>query len=97
MWDDWTCAICIQGREILSNTMITHRLLSLTSDLPATEGDTGSIPGSGRSPGEGNDSSILAWEIPWTEEPSELWSMGSQRAGYNFDNYNIRFRPRENV
>ena len=72
MWDDWTCAICIHGREILSNTMITPRLLSVTSDLPAKEGDTGSIPGSGRSPGEGNDSSILAGEIPWTEEPSEL-------------------------
>ena len=23
-------------------------------------------------------SSILAWEIPWTEEPGGLWSMGSQ-------------------
>ena len=26
-------------------------------------------------------SSILAWEIPWTEEPGRLQSMGSQRAG----------------
>ena len=24
-------------------------------------------------------SSILAWEIPWTEEPGDLQSMGSQR------------------
>ena len=24
-------------------------------------------------------SSILAWEIPWTEEPGRLQSMGSQR------------------
>ena len=24
-------------------------------------------------------SSILAWEIPWTEEPDRLQSMGSQR------------------
>ena len=33
--------------------------------------DPGSIPGSGRSPGEGmaTHSSILAWRIPWTEEP----------------------------
>ena len=23
-------------------------------------------------------SSILAWRIPWTEEPGELWSIGSQ-------------------
>ena len=26
-------------------------------------------------------SSILAWEIPWTEEPGGLQSMGLQRAG----------------
>ena len=26
-------------------------------------------------------SSILAWEIPWTEQPSGLQSMGSQRVG----------------
>ena len=33
--------------------------------------DTGSIPGSGRSLEEGvaTHSSILAWRIPWTEEP----------------------------
>ena len=28
-------------------------------------------------------SSILAWEIPWTEEPGGLLSLGSQRVGYN--------------
>ena len=46
------------------------------------EGDTGLIPGSGRSPGEGKmatHSSILAWEIPWTEDTGELWSMGSEK------------------
>ena len=26
---------------------------------------------------------ILAWKIPWTEEPGELQSKGSQRAGYD--------------
>ena len=26
-------------------------------------------------------SSILAWRIPWAEEPGGLWSMGSQRVG----------------
>ena len=43
-------------------------------------GDPGLIPGSGRSPGggNGNHSSILAWKIPWTEEPGRLQSMGSQ-------------------
>ena len=27
-------------------------------------------------------SNILAWEIPWTEEPGGLWSMRSRRARY---------------
>ena len=28
-------------------------------------------------------SSILAWEIPWTEEPGRLQSMGSQQVRHN--------------
>ena len=28
-------------------------------------------------------SSILAWRIPWTEEPGGLQSVGSQRIGHN--------------
>ena len=28
-------------------------------------------------------SSILAWEIPWTEEPGGLQSMGLQKVGYD--------------
>ena len=28
-------------------------------------------------------SSTLAWKIPWTEEPSRLQSMGSQRVGHD--------------
>ena len=49
-------------------------------------GDPGSIPGSGRSPGEGNGnplSSTLAWKIPWTEKPGGLQSMGSQRVRHD--------------
>ena len=45
---------------------------------PANAGDVGSVPGSGRSPGKGNgNSSILAWKIPWTEEPGGPQSVGS--------------------
>ena len=29
------------------------------------------------------NSSILAWEIPWTEETEGLQSMGSQRVGHD--------------
>ena len=28
-------------------------------------------------------SSILAWKIPWTEEPGGLQSMGSQKVGHD--------------
>jgi len=37
-------------------------------------GDPASIPGLGRSPGEGNGypSSFLAWRIPWSEDPGRL-------------------------
>ena len=27
--------------------------------------------------------SILTWRLPWTEEPSGVWSMGSQRVGHD--------------
>ena len=40
-----------------------------------------SIPGSGRSPGEGNgNSSILAWRVSWTEESGRLHSMGHKKS-----------------
>ena len=60
----------------------------MVKNPPANPGDirdTGSIPGSGRSPGggHGTHSSILAWRIPWTEEPGRLQSIGSQRVGHN--------------
>ena len=55
----------------------------LVRNPPAKAGDmrvVGSIPGLGRSPGGGNGSPlhILAWRIPWTEDPGGLQSMGSQ-------------------
>ena len=33
--------------------------------------------------GMATHSSILAWRIPWTEEPGRLESMGSQRVGFD--------------
>ena len=43
-------------------------------ELACNAGDMGSIPGLERSPGEemATHFSILAWEIPWTEEPGGL-------------------------
>ena len=54
---------------------------SVVKKLPANAGDLGLIPDLGRSPGEenGSHSSILAWRIPWTEEPGGLQSVGLKR------------------
>ena len=48
-------------------------------------GDAVLSTGSGRSPGEGmaTHSSILDWEISWTEEPGEPQSMGPQRVRHD--------------
>ena len=47
---------------------------TLVRNPPANAGDAGLISGSGRSLGEGNGNplSILAWRIPWTEQPDRL-------------------------
>ena len=59
-------------------------------NLPANAGDVrdaGSIPWWGSSPprrrGTATHSSILAWRIPWTEEPGRLQSIGKQRVGHD--------------
>ena len=55
---------------------------SVIKNLPADAGDPALTLGSGRSLGEGKGthSSILTWEIPWTEEPDGLESVGSQKS-----------------
>ena len=47
--------------------------------------DPGSIPGLGRSPGEGNGNPLQysSWKIPWTEERGRLQFMGLQRVGHD--------------
>ena len=56
----------------------------MVKNLPANVRDirdVGLLPGLGRSLEKGMEthSSILAWRIPWTEEPGRLQSMGSKR------------------
>ena len=69
--------------------MRASQIVLVVKNLPADAGDirdAGSIPGSGRSPGgEGmaTHSSILAWRIPWTEEPGGLQSIGSQKVAHD--------------
>ena len=65
----------------------------MVKNLPANAGDIRdvcSIPGSGRSPAEGNGNPLqyppvspghasVPWKTPWTEETGGLKSMGSKR------------------
>ena len=58
---------------------------SAVKNLSVSAEDASSILGSGRylEKEMAAHSSILAWEIPWTEQPGGLQSMGSQRVGHN--------------
>ena len=42
-------------------------------------------------------SSILAWEIPWTEEPGGLQSIGSQRVRHNWETNTFAFKLSEEI
>ena len=65
-------------------------LLTCVEDFPcgskdkesaSNTGDLGSVPGSRRSPGEGNGNPLQysCLKIPWTEDPGGLQTMESQR------------------
>ena len=59
---------------------------SMVKNLPANARDAVSIPGLGRSPGEGNGNPLqysYLERIPWTEEPGDLQSMRSQRVRHD--------------
>ena len=58
---------------------------SAVENPPANAGDAGLIPGSENPPEKGmaTHSSVVAWEIPRSEEPGRLQFMGSQRVGHN--------------
>ena len=60
----------------------------MLTNPPANAGDIGDVgltPGLGRSPGVGNGNPLQysCLEIPWTEEPGGLQSMGSQRVRHD--------------
>ena len=79
--ESWTTTIIRTRRDL---PLIESIVVLMVKNTPASAEDlrdTGSMPGSGRSSGGRNatHSSILAWRIPWTEEPGRLQSMRSQR------------------
>ena len=71
-----------------SSSFLLHKGFPGGSDgkeSPCSAGDLGSVPGLKDllEKGMAKHSSILAWEIPLTEEPGRLQSMGSQRVGHD--------------
>ena len=60
-------------------------------NMPAMQENQDSIPGSGRllEKEMATHSSILPWEIPWTEETSGLQPIGLQRVGHDLETKNI--------
>ena len=57
---------------------------------PANAGDITDVVWFGSLRGEdpleeemASQSSILAWNIPWTEKPGGLWAIGLQRLGHD--------------
>ena len=74
-------------QELLSPVYLTRASLVAQSvkNLPAVQ-ETWFQPLSWEDPLEkemATHSSILTWEMPWTEEPGGLQSMGSQRVGHD--------------
>ena len=62
-------------------------------------GDSGPIPGSGRSPGEENDNPFQYSCLgnPWTEEHGRLQSMGSQRARHNWATCSVSEQQQQHI
>ena len=86
---DWTIFQSHQiGNEVKPSLEENAQVALEVKNMPANAGDvrdTGSISGSEDPLEEGmaTHSSILAWRIPWTEEPGGLQSIGSHRAGHD--------------
>ena len=74
-----------EGENYKCTIYMSFSIGSAVKNLLANAGDTGdsgSVPGLGRSPAEGNGNLLqyIVWEIPWTEEPGGLQSMGLQKS-----------------
>ena len=85
-FDSWVGKIRWRRDRLPTPVFLPFPCISAGKESIFNVGDLGSISGLGRSPGEGTatHSSILAWRIPWTEEPGRLQFMRSQRVGHNW-------------
>ena len=66
---------------------------------PANAGDAGSIPESGRflEKEMATHSSILAWKIPWIEEPGGLQSIGVTKSQTELRAFHFHFLYRQKL
>ena len=68
------------------------------SESACNAGETGSISGSERSPGEENGNSLqYCLEIPWIKRPGKLQSIGLQRVGHNWATNTFTFNTSWNA
>ena len=87
---------------LLTDILIACLLASVIKNLPANPGDTEdkrSTPGWEDLLEEEMPihSSILAWEIPWTEEAGELQFLGFQRVGQDLATERVHAHLKEPV
>ena len=70
----------------IASTPRASQVALVVENLPANAADARAQPLGWKDPpekGMATHSSILAWRIPWTEEPGRLQSIASQRVGHN--------------
>ena len=98
-FDPWVRKIPWRRNRLPTSVLLGFPGGSEGKEFAYGAGDLGSIPGLGRSPGEGmaTHSSILAWRIPWMEEPGRLQSMGSQRARNRNGNYHLHHHQKYDI
>ena len=90
-----SCAFCVCCFYFLYLTVSSRRARTVFLVINGPVSKTGCglywklnkyllIPAESVGEGNGTHSSILAWKIPWTEEPGGLQSMGSLRVGHDW-------------
>ena len=80
----WGCKESDMTEQLTLMFRRVSQVALVVKKLPANAGEVRSL---GREDhleeGKATHSSILAWRIPWREEPGGLQSMGSQRVRYD--------------
>ena len=73
------------GRKAMTNldSILKSRDITLLTKVCIVKAMVFPVLMYGWGEGDGTPLSALAWEIPWTEEPGRLQSMGSQRVGHD--------------